>query len=931
MYNKLIKTGFALLIGCALTAPRAAYAVGEVNGRIEGVIKSKDSGAPLGGIDIKVSSPTLIGGPRTLVSNDDGSYEVVELPPGVYDVEVGFPGTVPTRRRIEVRQGQTAPLNMTWSAQLEEVQTYHVVEERHPTNPDSTQTGAVFTKDQQSRIATTRNYQGLAAQVAGAVDPANTGNFQIKGGNLSMNHYMVDGLDITDPVTNTFSANINFDSISSEQVLTGGFEAQYNSLGGIINLTTVGGSDRLQIDSSFYVNNALFSSRNQFGAQGYDGVKDLGMFIFPSTQSYGANLNIGGPILKHRLWYNVSFEYDYTERSIPAGPPLQVQHPPRRANVYLIRTKLTWQASAKNLITLSVSADPATFDNTAQSNTRLGLAENHQNQGGAFAIAQWDYLHSQNLNTNVQLGFQFNHLDSAPQPWFGSFDNNNFGNMYSPDNNTYIAGRPQHVNNDDGTIWYQGRSISLDKRFTVQLDPSVSLRGKWLGQHDAKFGIQSRFTYHRRHIEIPGDVVYNDLGGGPADSGLCDPASASGNGCNTSMVQHPVTFHQQGFGIGAYAQDRWKPIKRLTILPGVRIDFGHTENTAGQTVSNLFGVGPRLGATYDLTGDQKTIFSVFYGRSNETLSLLAASNTDQAPSTTYKWNPNTHAWDYYYRSGGRDGVVIAANPATPHTDELTTSLKRELFPGTLASATYTYKRISNIWDSVEFNQIWNQVGNQVARYANGVQQQIFLYTTPNQNFRIYQGVDFELEARPTQALDFYAAYTLSWLYGPGSDELGIVGAGSAFANKRQTMFYDGFLPEDTRHNLRVRASYTWHGLTGGIFAQYQSGQPLSKLFYSPVDSGYTYRRSPQGTDPGTGNSANNIAEFRTPDTLTFSLRAEYDFHELIHQHLMLITDFFNLFNLSAPTGLENRDLPTFATVNARQQPFRFQLGLRYVY
>ena len=40
-----------------------------------------------------------------------------------------------------------------------------------------------------------------------------------------MNHYLVDGLDITDPVTNTFSANINFDSIASEQILTGGFEA----------------------------------------------------------------------------------------------------------------------------------------------------------------------------------------------------------------------------------------------------------------------------------------------------------------------------------------------------------------------------------------------------------------------------------------------------------------------------------------------------------------------------------------------------------------------------------------------------------------------------------------------------------------------------------------------------------------------------------
>ena len=77
----------------------------------------------------------------------------------------------------------------------------------------------------------------------------------IKGATLLHNRYLVDGLDITDPVTNTFSANINFDSIASVEVLTGGMEAQYNSLGGIINLISVGGGNDWHFDSSFYINN----------------------------------------------------------------------------------------------------------------------------------------------------------------------------------------------------------------------------------------------------------------------------------------------------------------------------------------------------------------------------------------------------------------------------------------------------------------------------------------------------------------------------------------------------------------------------------------------------------------------------------------------------------------------------------------------------
>jgi len=74
----------------ALAFAQDAFAVGQLTGRIAGTITAKEGGATMPGIDITVSGPALIGGPRTLVSNDDGSYEVVELPPGVYTVEVGF-------------------------------------------------------------------------------------------------------------------------------------------------------------------------------------------------------------------------------------------------------------------------------------------------------------------------------------------------------------------------------------------------------------------------------------------------------------------------------------------------------------------------------------------------------------------------------------------------------------------------------------------------------------------------------------------------------------------------------------------------------------------------------------------------------------------------------------------------------------------------
>jgi outer membrane receptor protein involved in Fe transport len=122
------------------------------------------------------------------------------------------------------------------------------------------------------------------------------------------NRYLVDGLDITDPVTNTFSANINFDSIGSVEIMTGGAEAQYNALGGVINLTTNSGSNEWHIDSSLYLNHAALSASSQFGSNLYDGVRPFDKSPGAPNDGYQANINVGGPIIKNKWWFNFSFE-----------------------------------------------------------------------------------------------------------------------------------------------------------------------------------------------------------------------------------------------------------------------------------------------------------------------------------------------------------------------------------------------------------------------------------------------------------------------------------------------------------------------------------------------------------------------------------------------------------------------------------------------
>lgn len=931
---------FFLVVASAFLAT-TSFAAGDLNGRIRGVITEADTGAPVPGATVTINGKKLIGGPQTVQSGEDGLYQFVELPPGSYDVDVTYAGVKPIHRKVLVLQGETAPLDIAWSAELTDAEVTEVDEERHMTKPDSAQTGTVLSSDTEGKLATARSYTDVAQQVAGI--KADRGLPVVKGANRLSNHYLVDGMDITDSVSNNFATQTNFDSIASLEVLTGGMEAQYNSLGGVINVNTATGSDEFHLDTSFYLDNAALSANNVDGSQLYEHSDPYSSQSLGPNSSYFANFNVSGPILKQRLWYNVSLEYDYLQSSLVPGPPLDLQHPPEVQHLFHPRFKFTWAPSSKNRLTLSASGDPGIIFNKGQSNSELGEAEYGQTQGGAFTVLQWDYFASQNVSAQIQTGFNFNHTHVEPMGQFlnDGIDYGPADSSVSAKNYAYNPNEPQHTNEQDGTIWYNYKTSYLDERYTAQLDPSLSLRGTWFGDHDAKFGLQTRFVYDNYHQHVPGGMTYTDDNGANGEAGLCsqDPTTGAYIGCANSIrtITPDYGNHAGGFGAGIFAQDRWRVTKRLMILPGIRLDWGITENTVGQVVSNLWGVGPRLGFTYDLTGDQKTILTAYYGRANDTLDLLPAIYADPIPpSTVQRFNSTTGQFATTNQTGGSGGYLLDPNVKPPHTDEISIGVNREFFKNSVAGLNYTYKRVSNIWQEVEVNEIWDPTGERVIGYVNGQKTAVEWFTTPDQAYRNYHGIDLTLESRPNEHWDVYVGYTLSWLFGTAADEVGTntqstIGSGNGFNNPRQTKYYSGYLPEDSRHNIKAHASYTLHGLSAGGTLNYASGSPLSKQYYNSFTGGYNNLRGPVGTDASPGsNDPTAYSTFQTPDSLMINLRVSYDMSEILHQHLLFMVDIFNLFNFDTATTVETRDIATFGqATSGRLAPLHVQLAARY--
>jgi len=290
---------------------------------------------------------------------------------------------------------------------------------------------------------------------------------------------------------------------------------------------------------------------------------------------------------------------------------------------------------------------------------------------------------------------------------------------------------------------------------------------------------------------------------------------------------------------------------------------------------------------------------------------------------------------------GEGGGIIDKKAKVPHADEITTSLRREILRNTVAGVEHTWRRTSNIWHTVDTNVIWDPTGYRIIGYVDGIPHVTTIYTTPDEATQNYQGVSVSLEGRPTQNWYFFAAYTLSWLWGTSSDN-------TLFHIPQQFKFASGFLPNDNRHMIQGAGSYTVHGLTVGPRLEFFSGGPRNK-FFSGVHAGSSNRRSPRGTDPGVcagsvpgqgsfvpattvcDNTTGLISEYREPPRVQVDLHLEYDFYEVLRQHLALNLEFLNIFNDRSATALQENDSASglFGLVSGRNTGLIVRFGARY--
>src|SRR5262245_14792682 len=101
---KGLQLRFGVVVCTLLPLTAAAQTAGTIAGTVTDASK-----AVLPGVTVEVSSPALIEGSRTAVTNGAGNYSITELRPGTYTVRFTLPGfrTI-VREGLELTTGFTA-------------------------------------------------------------------------------------------------------------------------------------------------------------------------------------------------------------------------------------------------------------------------------------------------------------------------------------------------------------------------------------------------------------------------------------------------------------------------------------------------------------------------------------------------------------------------------------------------------------------------------------------------------------------------------------------------------------------------------------------------------------------------------------------------------------------------------------------------------
>ncbi len=309
-----LKGSTRLVFLFAATAVCAGIAFGQAQSNaadLQGVVRDPNGATVKGATVTARNLGTNIS--RTATTNDEGAYQLINLPPGAYEVAAAAQGfskaVIPS---VTLTVGQRAELDIPLQVgALTGVVTVDSAGVALVETASTTVASTINQKSIENLPINERSATGFALTISTVgrdngrpIGPAPTSGLNIGGQRGRSTQVSVDGADFTDNSINAARTTVSQEAVQEYQVATNSYAPEFGrATGGIVNVVTKGGTNDFHGNIFGFIRHKSIQSRNAFAPLIDNDPSKKPPF---TRGQYGAT--IGGPIKKDRTFFFYSFE-----------------------------------------------------------------------------------------------------------------------------------------------------------------------------------------------------------------------------------------------------------------------------------------------------------------------------------------------------------------------------------------------------------------------------------------------------------------------------------------------------------------------------------------------------------------------------------------------------------------------------------------------